>query len=119
MLVLILAPLFESKPRLPFFTWLPFDTYASTFSFSMVYAFQFLCAVYAGGSNVSVNMYIFLVLDCVNFILQLFNTRLANLGYANYMEHQASEIPFKKISFYRETIECIMLHLKIDKYVTK
>lgn len=117
MLVLVMAPLLEAKIRLPFPTWMPFDIYKSKILFWMIYGYQAGVATFAGGSNIAVNMYIFIVLDIINFILELFNTRVAVLGYANDMKkHSANTVPHSRVSYYEDTVECIELHLQIEKY---
>lgn len=117
MVVLIIVPVFEWNRRLPFFTYLPFGMdidKENNFIFGFVYMFQVACAVYAGGSNIMVNMYTFSILVCVNFFLLLFSSRIKRLGYSGgYSEHW-TDLPHNKISYYNELIHYINMHLKID-----
>lgn len=117
LIVLIIMPLFESERRLPFLAWFPFDVYRSTIRFYSIYVMQFACAVFAGGCNVSINMYIYSILVYFNFFLRLLNVRASRLGFASGFNEKYTKTPVKKLSFYRDTIECISFHLKIDKYV--
>lgn len=114
-MVLVFMPLLEWTRRLPFFMWLPFDVNnANNYVFGLVYLFEFCCAFYAGGSNIMANMYVFFVLICLNCCLKLFSSRVMRLGYDNDYSESWTRLPHNKITFYKEMIGFVNLHLKID-----
>lgn len=62
-----------------------------------------------------VNMYVFAVMVCLNFCLALFRSRIERLGYKSGHSEYWTELPRNRISYYKEVIDFVTLHLKIDE----
>lgn len=72
-MVAYLTPLIEwNKPkRLPYMMLVPFGFDKTNIGFYIMYIYQFGNVVYAGGTNIAVNMYLFATFVCVDFSLLL------------------------------------------------
>lgn len=117
LLVAYLTPLMEWKKRLPYMMLVPFGFDKTNVGFYLMYIYQFGNVVYAGGTNIAVNMYLFSTLVCVDFFLLLLGCRVRRLGYPSGQNEQYTVTPKSKESFYREMCGCIRFHLKIDELV--
>lgn len=110
-------PIFQEGRNLAFNLWLPYDPFKTNIAFYLTYFHQFGCVIYAGGSNIAINLYVFSILICLNFYLMLLNERVKRIGYVNGYNDDTKSTQFMKTSFYREMIDRITLHLKIDEYI--
>lgn len=115
--VLLVMPIFQKGRNLAFNLWLPYDPFKTNLAFYLTYFHEFGCVIYAGGSNIAINLYVFSILICLNFYVTLLNERVKRIGYANGYNDDSKSTQFMKTSFYREIIDRITLHLKIDEYI--
>lgn len=113
MFVLVLMPVVRNVHELPFPTWLPYDVQKSLSFFYFMYSFQFGNALYAGGANLAINMFVYSTLVVMEFCLNLLGARLMRLGFADGKSANTN-LPHKA-SQYKELIKCIQLHLQIDR----
>lgn len=111
LIILILMPLLTNK--LPFNSWYPFDVHKANYRYYLAWLFQFGCGIFAGGSNIAVNMYIYSVLVCVEFCLNLLGMRLMGLGHKK--KQMAWSNQRETVTLYREMVELILLHIQIDR----
>lgn len=96
--------------HLPFLLQYPFDPYKTELRFNFFKIYESLSAMCCTATNVSINMYMFVVFICLNFYYSLLSERAKQLG------HQIAGKPKQtKNDFYREMIELINFHLKINK----
>lgn len=112
----MVMPMLRNVHELPFLTWLPYDIQKSLPFFYFMYAFHFGNAVYAGGSNLAVNMFVYSTLVMMEFCLNLLGARLTRLGYGDG-QPQNTNLQ-RKVSCYKDIIKCVQLHLQIDRYRT-
>lgn len=109
--IMVLMPLTTGARHLPFIFWLPFDPLTSSFRYYFSYVYQAMCAIIAGGINLSANMFIFYVLICLNFNFALLSERIQHIGYndlnANGLQSQ--------MEYYKDIIDHINIHLKINR----
>lgn len=64
-----------------------------------------------------VNIYVFAVMVCLNFCLALFRSRIKRLGYKSGRSEHWTELPKKRLSYYNEVVDYVILHLKMDEWV--
>lgn len=77
MFVLVLMPVVRNVHELPFPTWLPYDVQKSLSFFYFMYSFQFGNALYAGGANLAINMFVYSTLVVMEFCLNLLGAHWA------------------------------------------
>lgn len=90
--------------------WYPIDPYRSKICFKLIQCFESVRASCFAVTNISINMYTFLVFIFLNFYYSLLSERVAHIG------HQIAGQPKKaKADIYRNVIELIKFHLKINE----
>lgn len=126
LVVMIFMPVITGVRRLPFIFWLPFDPLTSSIRYYFAYMLQAMCALIAGGINLCANMYIFIVFICFNFNFGLLSARIKQIGYSDLDgrgrsddRHGTANWAFdrsspSRIDCYREVIEHINVHMKIN-----
>lgn len=97
---------------LPFIFWYPFDPSLNSFRYYSIYLYEVLCAVICTATNVSVNMYMFVVLICLNFYYALLGERAQLIEYPT---DKSESMKPSKIDIYKKIIEIINFHLKINE----
>lgn len=98
------------KPILPFTAWYPFNPYQTQMRFTLTQIFESLCVACVTATNLSINSFIFVVFICLNFYYSLLSYRATRAG------HQTDGNPKQsKNAIYREMIELVNAHLKINK----
>lgn len=115
LIVIYCTPIFVWERRLPYFMHVPFGIDQHTIGFILAYLYQFGNVVYAGGTNIIVNVYIFSIFVCVTYYLSLLNSRVQCLGFSSGTTEDWIMTPTSKKSFYKEICSIIELHLKINK----
>lgn len=115
LLAIYFTPLFLWEKRLPYLMYVPFEIDQTTVGFCAAYFYQFGNVIYAGGINITVNIYLFAMLVCVSYFLSLLGSRMECLGYPNGSNEHWTAIPKTRKSFYKEICTRIELHLKIDE----
>lgn len=108
---MVLMPLITNAHHLPFIFWLPFDPLASNFRYYFSYMCQAMCAIIAGGINLSANMFIFYVLICLNFNFALLSERIQHIGHDDSNANGLQT----KMDYYQNIIDHINIHLKINR----
>lgn len=111
--ILIVMPVLRNVHELPFLTWAPYDVQKSLVLFYLHYAFHFGNALYAGGGNIAVNMFVYTTLVVIEYFLNLLGARLQRLGNVNGRQNNMNAQ--HKQSCYRDIISCVKLHLQIDR----
>lgn len=97
---------------LPFIFWYPFDPYQSVLMYNVIYLYEVLCALACSATNLSVNTYMFVVFICMNFYYSLLGERAQPIGHRSV---GGSNVTKSKEAFYREMIDLINFHLKINE----
>lgn len=111
--VLIIMPVLRNVHELPFLMWTPYDIQKSLPFFYFMYAFHCGNAFFAGGGNLAVNMFVYSTLVVMEFILHLLGARMKRLGYGDGQPINTNLN--HKVSYYREVIYCVKMHLRIDR----
>lgn len=103
--VLIVMPVLRNVHEIPFPMWTPYDVNKSLPFFCFMYAFQLGNAIFAGGANLAVNMFVYLTLVMMEYALNLLGARFMRLGTA--IDQSAN---------YKDIVNCVKLHWQIEKY---
>lgn len=103
---------------LPLLLWLPFDPYKNTFSYVFAYIYEVSCTSVATAVCLSTNMYMYVVLICLNFNYILLGERAKRVGYSNGMDSNgidSNRSTQSKVSVYGDMTDLIKLHLKMNQ----
>lgn len=111
--VLMMMPVMRNVRELPMHTWAPYDIQKSWPFYVFMYLFQLGAGVYAGGSNLAVNMFVYSTFVIMEFCTNLLGARLMRLGFND--SPAITRNKWHKASHFRSIIDCVRLHLQIDR----
>lgn len=95
--------------QFPYMFWTPFDPFGSTTTYTTLYLVELFCDIVSGAMSTCLDWYLLLVLVCMNFNYKLLGERVGRIG------HQPCKKKSEQIECYRQMIELIKLHLKINR----
>lgn len=98
---------------LPFKFWFPFDPRVTSARYYSIYVYEVFCALSCSATNLSVNMYMFVVFICLNFYYAVLGERAQLIGYQT--ADKSKLFKQSKIDIYKKMIEIINFHLKINE----
>lgn len=113
LVVFTMMPSLMKGKQLPTLMWLPFDPHKTTLSYSLAYIGEAMCINFIGCNNLIINMYVMLVLICLNFYYGLLGERSKHIGHKSNSNGSISK---SKADIYREMIDLIKCHHKINGY---
>lgn len=115
MTLIYISPLLMWERRLPYFMYVPFGIEETNVGFFIAYLYQLGNDIYAGGLNITVNMYLFSMFIFITYSLSLLSSRMRRFGYSSGFDGSQIENPVSRKSLYREMCGFIKLHVKIDE----
>lgn len=98
---------------LPLLLWMPFDPYVNNFRYVLSYLFDGCCTTVATAVCLSTNMYMYVVLICLNFNYILLRERAERIGFQKSLDERKA--PRGKVDVYRDITDLIKLHLKTNR----
>lgn len=100
---------------LPVLFWLPFDPFATSFRYILTFAYETGCSIAAISVGISNNMYMYVVLICMNFNYELLGERAERVGYRDAPQNRSQPTSSLKINVYNDIVELIRLQLKMNE----
>lgn len=113
--VFVMMPCLTGGHHLPTIMWFPFDPYKSTTSFVLTYIGVGTCVTIVGGTNLVTDMCVLMVFICLQFFYALLNERAKQVGHRS---NANTSTPQTTADIYREMIDLINFHLKVNEYTT-
>lgn len=99
---------------LPLLYWLPFDPYATGFRYVSIFTYEMLCSLVAIFIGAATNMYMYVVLICLNFNYELLAERAQRVGYHDTFDENNRSTSLKSIA-YNDMVRLIRLQLKMNE----
>lgn len=96
---------------LPVTSVLEFDHVKHSFWFWTLYAYQFVNGFFGGGSEFAINLYLYFIILCIEFTINLLGARLRRFGYENIGETTANQA----VEDHKIIVELIKHHIESAK----
>lgn len=96
---------------LPLTSLVQFDHQKHPFCYWMLYVYMFGNAIFAGGSEFAINLYLFFIIISIEFVINLLGARLRRFGHSKIEELRTNQAELN----HKAVVKLIKCHIEAGK----